>query len=536
MGITQRKGGPSPQRSRRIENNSTNSCSLPNSAPPPGKTRVEEEPMKSIGNTTKFLSRAHMNKLSKAVVIIPIIMLMFKVATTGFYDEFSPPSWHIRGDGYKIHIDGKRNARSTDLSLGPHQITVLTDDECESTPIFMRIVGDALVDVPLTQDTDQFKVWIGSFEFPIDGSYQLQIDWVGCDQQKTDIQYYNFKASEMSMETKAKTAPPQPDSNLNLFVKGAWIKAMKIATKNTQITPAHKFVWANIEKVKNKEEMSPLKGPEKSMVYEESIVTKEYGYSSFPELTNYEVVCWIGNGSAERSWDAFLALRPQLFARQRPFKFHLYPATNFATPDTTWEASNLRQQNPHGAFRKCKHIFISFEDLGTITQREYRHQVEHFIAHLLNAFNEEHTFPALIWMMTINESAIGTKSCNSQFLQKTSNHPCNDALKDLFAHSGFPDRVRLLDNTDISGPMWGHGSGDVWTAIGLRIFVLVGKQVEIWRNAGISGGVDGLTRNGVVEPNFELVRYDWSQNLDVSSTASQKLKSSITSSADVMQV
>lgn len=48
----------------------------------------------------------------------------------------------------------------------------------------------------------------------------------------------------------------------------------------------------------------------------------------------------------------------------------------------------------------------------------------------------------------------------------------------------------------------------------MRIFVLVGKQVEIWRDAGISGGINGQTQNGVTKPNFELVRYDWSQKLD----------------------
>ena len=55
---------------------------------------------------------------------------------------------------------------------------------------------------------------------------------------------------------------------------------------------------------------------------------------------------------------------------------------------------------------------------------------------------------------------------------------------------------------------------EVFAAIALRIYVVVGKQVKVWRDAGISGGVNGVTTNGVTKPNFKLVRYDWSQKLE----------------------
>ena len=556
MGITQRKGGVTPDRTRGgYEYKSPNLLSLastPQISSSPRKQRRKEDPIKPTASTITATT-ATMNKIAKAVLIIPILLLTLNATTIGFYSRFTPRTWQIRGSQYNVHIDVKRNAGSVDYSMGPHQVTVLTSAECDAPPIFMRIIGDALVDVPLVEEGS--KMWVGSFELPMDGSYRLQSNWVGCDHSggMREIQYHNFRASGMSLvsttstsavtnadalvsttstsavtnadadNTKTTSTDSDKDAKEDnaLFAKGAWITTETVTTATLEIIPTNKFVWVNREKVIQHQEMSPLKGPDKSMVYQESVVTDRHGFSSFGKLSNYEIVCWIGSTSANNAWGAFLALRPQLFETQRPFKFHYYPATTFVTPDTKWEESHLQQHNPYGAFRKCKHIFISLEEpdpsletQGPLTQREYRDQVKTFIKHLLNAFNEEYTFPALIWMMTVNESAISPQNCHSPYLQKTTNHPCNDALKDLFNESPFPDRVRLLDNTDLSAPMWGHGGDDIWTAIALRIFVLVGKQVEIWRDAGISGGINGQTQNGVTKPNFELVRYDWSQKLD----------------------
>ena len=180
----------------------------------------------------------------------------------------------------------------------------------------------------------------------------------------------------------------------------------------------------------------------------------------------------------------------------------------------------MQQQDPYHSFRKCKHILISFDEPDpkpetedALSQREYRDEVVTFINHLLNAFNDENTFPALIWMLTVNESPIHSQTCHTPYLKMSTNHPCNDALKDIFLDSPFPSRVRLLDNTDLSAPVWGVVSSDIWAAIALRTYILVGDQVKIWRDAGMSGGIDGLTQNGETKPNFELVRYDWTQVL-----------------------
>ena len=61
-----------------------------------------------------------------------------------------------------------------------------------------------------------------------------------------------------------------------------------------------------------------------------------------------------------------------------------------------------------------------------------------------------------------------------------------------------------MDNTDISQPRKGQGLDEVMVAIVLKTFIVVGKQVKVWRDAGMSGGIKGLTKNGVTRPNYPL--------------------------------
>lgn len=492
---------------------------------------------------------AKMDKMSKAIVTTPIILLFLWLSFCGVYSDpssSSPRTWQIVGRHYKLHIDAKRNEGQIEYALGVHQVTVHTNLDknvnCKNknkpnVPIHVSIVGDALVDVPLVEERP--NVWVGSFEVPMDGSYQIESTWDECgspDIGLKETKLYKFKAVGQSLAhdtiTNADTGTTdsgntEREGYKELFSNSAWIASDKLSEINPQLNLVPgKYVWANLEMAINGKPMRALKVLNNSTVFEESVVTKKYGYQSFQSLSNYEIVCWIGGEeeSASKSWSTFLQLRPQIFSSQRPFKFHHYPATNFVNPAMDWEKKKLRQQGPYGTFRKCKHIFISFDNpepdasleaksKARLSQKEYRDQVETFIKHLLNAFNEEHTFPSLIWMMTVNQSF--SQQCHSPYLKKTTNHPCNDALKDLLdpKSSPFPERVRLMDNTDLSMPMSMTRSDEIHGAIALRIYALVGHQVKIWRDAGMIGGINGLSVKGVTTPNYKLERYDWSQDL-----------------------
>ena len=481
------------------------------------------------------------------------------------------------GDGYNVLIDFQmhddrdrdrdryRNGGSVSASddngnngvntgLGPHNITVYTKHAfprqaqaqacAHDVPTRIRIVGDALIDVTLSLSEKGAFMWEGSFMLPMTGSYQIEHEWNGigpvgvntgvrgtrtgtndddanCTRTRTRTQtdvsangnvrnekpHFDFKASEDTHPSSSTTA-----SANDLFVKGAWIKADKVKIANANGLPTNttsEYVWADPVQVLKGKEFTPLEGSQKSLILKESTVDDDNGFYSFGSLSNYELVCWIGSQSAQNMREAFLKLRGQLFPGQRPFKFHYYPATSLVTPAKEWK-DNIRT-----GFRKCKHILVSLDEPDVaLSQRDYMDQVEIFVKHLLNAFDEEHTFPALIWLFTVNESAVGTENCHDP-IRKSTNHPCNDALTNLFTKNQdmFSDRVRLMDNTDISQPRKGQGLDEVMVAIALRTFIVVGKQVKVWRDAGMSGGIKGLTKNGVTTPNYPLEIYDWSQKL-----------------------
>jgi len=450
-----------------------------------------------LHNTTASTRRNKINnfftKIVLGLLLFPVIFSSLKHVQ--LFDSSTP----LKGVGYDIKIDFAK-AKDNSNSLGPHHISVSIGTRCKNAPFWVRVVGDALLYVTLTEEEP--GRWAGSFTLPMEGKYQLESNWLPCDGEgKSESKYQEFEVTESN-----KSSPTEGNDNDNLFPISAWVTSEKVKIADSETKIENKYQWANLDKVTQGKDMTPLTGANNSIVLKESVVKDESTfYSSFQHVSNYELVCWFGSKSAESIRAAFLALRPQTFGHQRPFKFHYYPSTNFATPDSAWD------HDKKGTFRKCKHILISVDELDEpLSQLEYKKQVTTFISHLLKAFDEENTFPAYVWMFTVNEPPIGTKNCHSPYLKKTTDHPCNDVLKDIFKASSFPPRVQLLDNTDISLPGKDQWIDDTFAAIALRIFVIVGKGVKMWRDAGISGGIKGVTTNGVLKPNFDLVPYDFS--------------------------
>jgi len=200
---------------------------------------------------------------------------------------------------------------------------------------------------------------------------------------------------------------------------------------------------------------------------------------------------------------AFLDLRGQVRAGQRPFKFHYHRITSFENPDRHWDIGSKR------GFRKCKHVLVALDEPGEPTsQAVYRKQVTTFVGHLLNVVNDT-TFP--IWLYSVNEPPSRATNCYKPYMRRTTDHPCNDVLKDLCrpGATSFPSQVHFLDNTDVTNPQFnGENRADVLAVVAMRTFVIIAKGVADWRTIGQHGAIDGLHRNGTVEPNFELVPYE----------------------------
>jgi hypothetical protein len=427
----------------------------------------------------------------------------------------------IHGDGYDVsvqfHLSKMDSATKLDgpkiVSLGPHRVIVHTNcpisptkevsdgsasvESDSASSIYLQVGGDALVNVPLEMvDSNR---WEGSFDVPISGHYHLQPTWFGCGHG--NVKELDLIKEGIMFQAKGETVSEEKEED-SLFVKGAWIKSSLVKSNSEEKLNA-KYTWVNPRGLKK--EVTVLKGSETSLVVKEGIVKNEESYQNVSDLDNYELVCWIGSESAEESFTSFRHLRPQIFGGQRPFKFHYDVITNYVEPDKEWV------ENAKEIFRKCKQILISIDEpVKELSQLEYRDQLTTFIKHLLNAFQDD-TFP--IWIFTSAETPQNTTNCHSPFLTRTTEHPCNEVLKDMFRESPFPSRVQLLDNTDLTFNYRQHD--DINSIIAMRIFVMIGKQVTAWRAANQRGDINGLYRNGKLEPNFTLVPYKWTTKFDM---------------------
>ncbi|GFH44883.1 hypothetical protein CTEN210_01358 [Chaetoceros tenuissimus] len=418
----------------------------------------------------------------------------------------SQNNYQIKTQKYNIHIDFQHDDEAKqNIGLGPHSIHVMTEESCPDPQVYVTVEGDAMVNVELQKEENKDNLWTGKFHVPMGGSYYVQTRYVDCKGTAVNDAYgskYEFQVISDA------TGPIEKEVGGVAFVNGAWIAKEKVLKNTSYFDTGYPYIFANPEMVNKKEEMTALAG--NGEVMKESVVTKSHGYYRFGELSNYELVCWIGSDSANALRDAFKSIRGGIFAGQRPFKFHLYPMKDLVKPDKEWTEATS------GAFRKCKHILISFDEPETpLSQSLYKEQITTFIKHLVNAQNAETTFPALIWMFTVMESPLNTKNCYDPVLPRTTNHPCNDVLRDLFQDSPFPSRVRLLDNTDVSASIVDENRASMLAIVALRIFVMVGHQVQLWReDGGQIGGINGLTKNGVTTPNYNLEPYDWSQSVE----------------------
>jgi uncharacterized membrane protein len=390
------------------------------------------------------------------------------------------------GPGATFLVDFTKGDQGDSVNLGPHKAALFVEKYCMDPAFWVRLQGDALVGVKLQEESNK-QVWSGIFSIPMAGKYKLEAHWYGCggkDPRKT-LDLHSIDAKKSSIVAENLTS---------LYPNSAWVSSKKLPQSDDVMQP---YIWLDPNVPADKTTLLKLK---------DTIVAKEgtageHIFYKFDQLSNYEIVCWFGSHSAEQLWGSFLELRPLISPGQRPFKFHYHPTKNLVHPDRDW--SNHTAE----FFRKCKHILVSVDEMedDSLSQMEYQSQVETLLNHLQKAFPDE-TFP--IWMFTVNDPPAQATNCHTPTLQRTSDHPCNDALRDLFSKGSLQSRVQLLDNTDLTLPQLGENKQDTMAVISLRIFVLLGKRVQEWRAAGQTGFIGGLKRGEVVEPNFELIRYE----------------------------
>jgi hypothetical protein len=406
-----------------------------------------------------------------------------------------------------VHLYMQKNNHLN--SLGPHKVIITHPSTCTDSRVWIRLVGDSLIALDLIHDKKE-SLWRGHFTVPLPGTYAMQVEWLAClDGSKSSIRYQG--ASALTFGNAACNPGDAGDDcalltsrNSHLFPTGVWISKRAINTTR-QLTSnfiwfAHQDPYAIHTIPITTDAFFPA--GDKAVVHKESTPIPSY----FSDLSNYELVCWIGGDTAADLRQSFLDLRPNIAKNQRPFKFHYYNVTDLMHADKHW--------GDVSAFYKCKTILVLVDqvDEGNIAQQAYRDQLTHFIKHMLQVVPDD-TFS--IWLLTLTEPAVTPTLCTAPTMPLTLHHPCNDVIFDLIDSGIFPSRVKAFDNTDISRSMFegGHpnelGTNEVYATIALRTFALIGATVAAWRKVGQQGTKDGLKRNGLLEPNVKYERHDW---------------------------
>lgn len=231
-------------------------------------------------------------------------------------------------DGVILTLEMNRGERH--VTMGPHKARVaITKTACPKPRLWMRVEGEALLSIPLDPENDDTSRWSASFSFPVEGMYQLQARWYGCEEGTTEYtglpEPISFQVKNGDSEGQLQTSRSYSSAMPELFPPGFWASTKKFINRESINSP---FVWFSEDKKGALPSATPKLQSEttlgKSTVAEEGNPISKKGFEA---LSNYELLCWVGSTSAALTRDAFMSLRPQINAQQRPFKFHFYVST-----------------------------------------------------------------------------------------------------------------------------------------------------------------------------------------------------------------
>ena len=416
---------------------------------------------------------------------------------------------------------------------GWHKAHVVFEDptSCPDPHFGVRLAGSkaALVPVLLTQATSSPAQWTGSFHLPLNGTYRVETQWYGCRLDETlhedseqeekalsnddpAIEFVVVGPTTFPSKSFVRALEHEPPSigEGAAFSNSVWMSTRDMVFDGgPDVTQYTDYLWVDPNRPdRSSSDLLILDQPAHGLhtaISRNGTLTEEHNTYKFNHVGNYELVCFFGGPSAQRLRNRFMALLRSVFRGVRPFKFHFYNVTNLIHPD----------YDGKGRCRKCKHIILSVDELdnGPLSQADFLQQFETFVKHLQKLMDDP-TFP--IWLLTNSEPVSATTHCHAPYVvPRTTDHPCNDVMRDLMRRQVFQSRVNFMDNADLTLPFFDDRTlkhrDQIVANMALRLFVLIGKGVQDWRDRGQQGKSNGLHRNGTVEPNFELVAYDWNQ-------------------------
>jgi len=369
-----------------------------------------------------------------------------------------------------------------------YRVTLQQSRTCSKARFALRFLGPSLVGVYLQKDTHNPLLMTGNIKFPREGTYTLQARWIDCEtgQLRDDHKPLRWISSD----------PHESSSS-------SWVQKLTIldivGVKNVP-----EYVWMDPSLPIT---ATSLVASSDSVVIREGSAPPPHGFYKFEQLGNYELVCFMGNQTMNDIRNRFLDMRGALFPLQRPFKFHYYSMASFEQPDSLWTFEEKSK------FRKCKHFLVSLDELEpALTQKDFQDKARVLIHHLMTV---RHDWVEPIWILgsleSLTQTSLQPRQCTQPHLLPSTDHPCNDALRDIFRDARYREQqVHFWDLRDLVLPQTGDNRAHVLSTIALQLYVVIGRGVAWWRSIGFTNDVRGIYRNGTLEKNFDLIPYDWS--------------------------
>jgi hypothetical protein len=137
----------------------------------------------------------------------------------------------------------------TSVSTGDHTAQiVIRNKDCENPNFYLRLVGEALVPILLTQNdgsTSRMKKqekWSGRFSIPVQGKYFVEARWYGCDEERTpDWIPLQFPIEIHAVGARA--LPEHTSKESYLFADSIWLSTSSIT--NTEKLALPDYVWVD---------------------------------------------------------------------------------------------------------------------------------------------------------------------------------------------------------------------------------------------------------------------------------------------------
>lgn len=174
------------------------------------------------------------------------------------------------------HIDFNLNnlGGTGSISRGPHSVVAKIRSPCKSARLSIKLVGDAIVSVPMRESPD--SLWNGDFTCPLPGVYSVEVQWNGKDCiVVSEHEKMSFSVVDHSLSSPFIQGDP-------LFTDSSWVSA-----KLRGIDAGPSYLWASPTQAWGSDDVLTL---DDTAVVTNGTAREPNNFYRFGELGNYELL------------------------------------------------------------------------------------------------------------------------------------------------------------------------------------------------------------------------------------------------------